>query len=42
MQHRQLQLGHGFRVVLGDGHSQAAQLSRASGETVVNGETVPL
>jgi mannose-6-phosphate isomerase-like protein (cupin superfamily) len=33
MQHRQLQLGHGFQVVLGDGHSQAAQLSRASGET---------
>src|SRR5215218_1923333 len=33
MQHRHLQFGHGFRVVLGDEHSQAAQMTLAAGET---------
>src|SRR3954447_26536565 len=33
MQHKHLQFGHGFRVVLGDGHSQAAQMTLAPGET---------
>ena len=33
MQHKHLQFGHGFRVVLGDGHSQAAQMTLGPGET---------
>ena len=33
MQHKQLQFGHGFRVVLGDEHSQAAQMTLAPGES---------
>ena len=33
MQHKHLQFGHGFRVVLGDKHSQAAQMTLAPGET---------
>jgi mannose-6-phosphate isomerase-like protein (cupin superfamily) len=33
MQHKHLQFGHGFRVVLGDEHGQAAQLTLAPGET---------
>jgi mannose-6-phosphate isomerase-like protein (cupin superfamily) len=33
MQHKHLQFGHGFRVVLGDEHSQAAQMTLAPGET---------
>ncbi len=33
MQHKHLQLGHGFRVVLGDKRSQAAQMTLAPGET---------
>ena len=33
MQHRHLRFGDGFRVVLGDGHSQAAQMTLAPGET---------
>ncbi|OWK35295.1 cupin domain-containing protein [Fimbriiglobus ruber] len=33
MQHRHLQFGHGFRVVLGDDRSQAAQLTLAPAET---------
>jgi mannose-6-phosphate isomerase-like protein (cupin superfamily) len=32
MQHKHLQFGHGFRVVLGDGHSQAAQMTLGPGE----------
>lgn len=32
MQHKHLQFGHGFRVVLGDDHSQAAQMTLAPGE----------
>jgi mannose-6-phosphate isomerase-like protein (cupin superfamily) len=32
-QHKHLQFGHGFRVVLGDEHSQAAQMTLGSGET---------
>jgi hypothetical protein len=32
MQHKHLQFGHGFRVVLGDEHSQAAQMTLAPGE----------
>ena len=31
MQHKHLQFGHGFRVVLGDEHSQAAQMTLAAG-----------
>jgi mannose-6-phosphate isomerase-like protein (cupin superfamily) len=31
MQHKHLQFGRGFRVVLGDEHSQAAQLTLAPG-----------
>jgi len=27
MQHKHLQFGHGFKVVLGDEHAQASQLS---------------
>jgi mannose-6-phosphate isomerase-like protein (cupin superfamily) len=33
MQHKRLQFGHGFRVVLGDLRSQAAQMTLAPGET---------
>jgi mannose-6-phosphate isomerase-like protein (cupin superfamily) len=33
MQHKHLQFGHGFRVVLGDQHSQAAQMTLGPGET---------
>jgi mannose-6-phosphate isomerase-like protein (cupin superfamily) len=33
MQHKHLQFGHGFRVVLGDEHAQAAQMTLAPGET---------
>jgi len=33
MHHKQLQFGHGFKVVLGDEHSQAAQMTLAPGET---------
>ena len=33
MQHKHLQFGHGFRVVLGDKHSQAAQMTLGPGET---------
>jgi len=32
MQHKHLQFGRGFRVVLGDEHSQAAQMTLAPGE----------
>jgi mannose-6-phosphate isomerase-like protein (cupin superfamily) len=33
MQHNHLQFGHGFRVVLGDDRSQAAQMTLGPGET---------
>src|SRR6266545_6572670 len=33
MQHKHLQFGHGFKGVLGDEHSQAAQMTLAPGET---------
>ncbi|HYT87592.1 MAG TPA: cupin domain-containing protein [Gemmataceae bacterium] len=33
MQHKHLQFGHGFKIVLGDEHSQAAQMTLAPGET---------
>ena len=33
MLHKHLQFGHGFRVALGDAHSQAAQMTPAPGET---------
>lgn len=33
IQHKQLQFGQGFRVVLGDDHSQSAQMTLAAGET---------
>jgi mannose-6-phosphate isomerase-like protein (cupin superfamily) len=33
MRHRHLQFGHGFRVVLGDKHSQAAQMTLTPGES---------
>jgi mannose-6-phosphate isomerase-like protein (cupin superfamily) len=33
MQHKHLQFGHGFRVILGDGHSQAAQMTLGPGES---------
>jgi mannose-6-phosphate isomerase-like protein (cupin superfamily) len=33
VQHKHLQFGDGFRVVLGDEHSQAAQMTLAPGET---------
>src|SRR3954454_8675505 len=33
MQHTHLQFGHGFKVVLGNRHSQAAQMTLALGET---------
>jgi mannose-6-phosphate isomerase-like protein (cupin superfamily) len=32
MRHKHLQFGHGFKVVLGDDHSQAAQMTLAPGE----------
>src|ERR1043165_2248357 len=32
MQHKHLQFGHGFRIVLGDEHSQAAQMTLAPRE----------
>ena len=32
MQHKRLQFGQGFRVVLGDGHSQAAQMTIGPGD----------
>ena len=33
MQHRRLQFGNGFRVMLGDEHSQAAQMTLGPGAT---------
>lgn len=33
MQHTHLQFGKGFRVLLGDSHSQAAQMTLAPGDT---------
>ncbi|MBV8229454.1 MAG: hypothetical protein JO329_05660 [Planctomycetaceae bacterium] len=33
MQHKHLQFGQGFRVVLGDERSQAAQMTLAPGDT---------
>ena len=33
MQHKHLQFGHGFRVVLGDEYSQAAQMTLGPGDT---------
>jgi mannose-6-phosphate isomerase-like protein (cupin superfamily) len=33
MQHKHLQFGRGFRVVLGDDHSQAAQMTLGPGES---------
>lgn len=33
MQHKHLQFGKGFRVLLGDSHSQAAQMTLAPGDT---------
>jgi mannose-6-phosphate isomerase-like protein (cupin superfamily) len=33
MQHKRLQFGQGFKVVLGDEHSQAAQMTLAPGQT---------
>ena len=33
MQHRHLQFGPGFRVVLGDAHAQAAEMTLAPGQT---------
>ena len=33
MPHKHLQFGHGFRVVLGDDRSQAAQMTLGPGET---------
>jgi mannose-6-phosphate isomerase-like protein (cupin superfamily) len=33
MRHKHLQFGHGFRVVLGDEHSQAARMPLGPGET---------
>jgi mannose-6-phosphate isomerase-like protein (cupin superfamily) len=33
MQYKHLQFGQGFRVVLGDDHSQAAQMTLGPGET---------
>src|SRR6478736_1085742 len=33
MQHKHLQFGSGFRVILGDDHSQAAQMTLAPGDT---------
>lgn len=33
MQHKHLQFGQGFRIVLGDNHSQAAQMTLAPGDS---------
>ena len=33
MKHKHLQFGDGFRVVLGDEHSQAAQMTLGPGKT---------
>jgi mannose-6-phosphate isomerase-like protein (cupin superfamily) len=33
MQHKHLKFGNGFRVVLGDDHSQAAQMTLGPGDT---------
>lgn len=33
MQHKHVQFGKGFRILLGDHHSQAAQMTLAAGET---------
>ena len=33
MQHQHLRFGHGFRVALGDDHSQAAQMTLGPGES---------
>jgi mannose-6-phosphate isomerase-like protein (cupin superfamily) len=33
MQHKHLRFGHGFRVLLGNEHSQAAQMTLGPGET---------
>jgi mannose-6-phosphate isomerase-like protein (cupin superfamily) len=33
VQHKSLQFGHGFKVVLGDAHAQAAQMTLAPGAT---------
>jgi mannose-6-phosphate isomerase-like protein (cupin superfamily) len=33
MQHKHLQFGHGFHVMFGDKHSQAAQMTLHAGET---------
>ena len=33
MRHKHLQFGHGFRVLIGDRHSQAAQMTLGPGET---------
>ena len=33
MQHKHLQFGNGFRIVLGDNHSQAAQMTLGPGDT---------
>jgi mannose-6-phosphate isomerase-like protein (cupin superfamily) len=33
MRHKHLRFGYGFRVVLGDGRSQAAQMTLGTGET---------
>jgi mannose-6-phosphate isomerase-like protein (cupin superfamily) len=41
LQHKHLQFGHGFRVVLGDKHSQAAQMTLGPGETEGGPENRP-
>lgn len=33
MQHKNLQFGHGFRVLFGNKHAQAAQMTLAAGES---------
>ena len=33
MRHQHLRFGHGFKVVLGDEHSRAAQMTLAPGDT---------
>jgi len=38
MQHQHLRFGAGFRVVLGDRHSQAAQMTLAPGESTGDSE----
>jgi hypothetical protein len=40
LQHKRLQFWHGFKVVLGDEHSQAAQMTLAPGEAVHHRVTV--